>query len=139
MGCGCLELMSNNVLLSAGFAWLVAQGIKLIIDIKNKKPYSWSWIFDSGGFPSSHTSTVVAMTAAIYLDNGVSNLFVLSMILMFIVIQDSYKVRYQVGQHAKLLNKLKKSKLLESIGHTPKQIIGGVVVGLVVSIIIYLL
>jgi len=132
-----VALFSNGVLLSAFLAWLAAQALKLIIDLKNGKRFSWRWIFDNGGFPSSHTSTVVAMTTAFYLYSGVTNLFVISLIFSLIVIQDSYKVRYQVGEHAKMLNKIKKTKLPIRIGHTPKEIIGGIVVGLAVSILVF--
>lgn len=133
-----IELVTNKVFLSAGLAWLIAQLIKIIIDLKKYKRFSMSWIFESGGFPSSHTSTTVALTTALFMQTGISNVSILSLMLTLIVIQDAYKLRYQVGKHAKILNKLKNAGLDEKIGHTHSEIIGGAILGLIIAILLHL-
>ena len=94
--------------------------------------------------PSSHTAFVVSLATIIYLEEGVSTAFAVSLVLALIVIRDAFGVRRTVGEEGQvisnILTKLKmKTTTHFSVGHTPGQVLVGALVGFLVSVLIYLL
>ena len=75
--------------------------------------------------------------------------FAISGILAIIVCHDAMGVRQQAGKHAVLLNELIKSfealttnalpevKLKEFVGHTPVQVMAGILVGVIDALLLY--
>ena len=61
---GLMELLDNQVFMSAVVGWVVAQLLKTIIDCALNKSFSPERLYGSGGMPSSHSSTVCALTTA---------------------------------------------------------------------------
>lgn len=144
------DLITNPVLLSTLAAWAIAQLLKLPIDYFLHKRWNWSLLFAAGGMPSSHSALVSGATAAIGLFDGVdSSLFALSFALSMIVIYDATGIRRQAGIHAQKINvminellqghPLNEGKLAEVLGHTPRQAVGGMTIGILTSLTIWAL
>lgn len=97
----------------------------------------------NGGFPSTHTATV--STAAFLTGFGegwLSPVFGLAVTFLFIVVIDATGLRIAVGKQSAIINLLAKDNqnhkpLRESMGHSLVEILGGLVVGLLTSIVLY--
>ncbi len=142
------EFLENKIILCAVISWAIAQIMKIIIDAYKTKSLSLDLIVSSGGFPSSHTSFVIATCAAIGFEEGFnSSLFALSVVLACVVMYDAMGIRRAAGHHAKILNDLVlkidsnssvEDRLKELLGHTPLQVLGGFILGIVVSTVMYM-
>ena len=145
-----LDLIRNPFLIAGVSAWLVAQVIKTIIHAIINKRLVWERMVGDGGMPSGHSATVTAvcMMSALFCGLG-SFEFAISGILAIIVCHDAMGVRQQAGKHAVLLNELIKSfealttnalpevKLKEFVGHTPVQVMAGILVGVIDALLLY--
>ncbi len=116
---------------------IISQIIKFIIEsIKYKKILVNRLLNGSGGLPSSHAVLVSSLTSLIYLNYGYSEYFAISLIFSLIILYDAVGVRYEVGKHAKILNEITNNKpLKELIGHTLIEVLCGIFLGIIVSII----
>ncbi len=128
-------------MLLAGFG---AQLLKLIIFFFKHKSLSWHDLVVTGGMPSSHSSFVVALATIVYLEEGLSTAFVISLVLALIVLRDAFGVRRTVGMEGKQIEKLLKlhklkSKFHYSLGHTPLEVAVGALIGLGVSLLVFFL
>lgn len=99
-------------------------------------------MFASGGMPSSHSSTVVALAVVIGFQEGFSSsIFALAVIFATIIMYDATGVRQAVGVQAKLLNDYFKgirhetALLNELVGHTEFQVFVGLLLGLAVGLL----
>lgn len=130
-------------------AWFTAQTIKVIIGIIKEKRFNFKWFVGTGGMPSSHAAAVSAMSTAIGLQYGVdSPIFALSLLFTIIVIFDAQGVRRASGKQAEILNRIlddiywkkqiQEDRLKELLGHTPLQVIAGIIVGIFVVFLFYL-
>lgn len=141
------EILGNQVLICAVLGWTVAQLLKTLIDFVLNRSFNPERIFGSGGMPSSHSSTVCALTTACGMEYGVGSFeFAISFVLSMIVMYDAMGVRMETGKQAKLLNlvffenilKLDgvvlQEKLKEYVGHTPVQVIAGAVLGIGIAV-----
>jgi len=100
--------------------------------------------------PSSHAATVTATTLAIGLFSGFDHpVFALAVAVSMIVIYDAAGVRREAGYHAVIINRLideyvkgpliDQKKLKEMIGHTPLEVVGGVISGLLSTLVLWLI
>lgn len=140
------KILLNKPLIIAAVAFLVAGIIKAIIDFIINKKFSFTRIVGAGGMPSSHTSTVVALSIGVGYYSGIDTAsFAVAIILMIIVIHDAVGVRLETGKQAKVLNAMMfesdafkdmdfEKKLKEYVGHTPSQALVGAIVGIIVAI-----
>ena len=144
------ELVKNDVLITAVTGWFVAQILKVLIVLFQKKRLDWSRLIGSGGMPSSHTSFVISLTTAVGYKEGLSStLFAVCCVLSFIVMYDASGVRRATGTQAKVINKLVDSyeetedveisdeKLKELIGHSPLEVFAGAVLGILIAVFMY--
>ena len=133
----------NKIILAVLLAGFGVQLVKLIIYFFLYKSLSWHDLVVSGGMPSSHSAFVVSMATIIYLVEGVSTAFVISLVLAMIIIRDAFGVRRSVGEEGMVINQvLKKIKLKTkthfAMGHTPLQVLIGSLIGLIISLLVYL-
>ena len=139
---GFKNFFSNYLLVSAMLGWFIAQIIKIFTGLyQDKKRSLRSILFSTGGMPSSHSATVLALTTAAALQEGLgSPIFAVCAILSMVVMIDASGVRYETGKQAVLLNKITKeifsgkpelmnSGLKELVGHTPFQVTMGALLG----------
>src|SRR5512143_794143 len=139
-----LALFQNRVLIAGLIAWALAQVIKIPLDYLRTRRWNWSLLFTSGGMPSSHSALVTATTLAIGFYYGFdSPLFALGVAITMIVTYDAAGVRQQAGIHAQRINVLfeellkghpiSDKDLREVLGHTPLEVAGGILLGIVVA------
>lgn len=144
------ELVSNPVLISALAGWAMAQLIKIPVEYAISHQWNWDLLRSSGGMPSSHSALMVAGTLASGLHYGFDNpIFGLAVAITMIVTYDAAGVRRQAGYQAEKINKLiselfageplSEDTLKEVIGHTPRQVFVGIILGLLVGWMIWLL
>ena len=139
----------NAPLLSALGAWFLAQVIKLPVEYWQTNEWRWHLLLSPGGMPSSHAALVCGLAWTIGLANGfTSSVFAVTFILAMVVIYDAMGVRRAAGEHARVINRmikdlarghpLKQEELRELLGHTPRQILSGIVFGVLVSWVFWL-
>ncbi|MBQ2791748.1 MAG: divergent PAP2 family protein [Oscillospiraceae bacterium] len=145
-----------NVMLTA---WFLAQLSKTLLTLFFEKKLVLERMVGAGGMPSSHSALVCSLTIAIAKKAGVQSAeFALAMALACIVMYDAMGVRRAAGEHAKVLNKLvfgfqmfsEESEtplddhiaddlgdktLKEYLGHTPLEVLGGMLLGILVSML----
>lgn len=135
-------------LLVAALAWLLAQSTKRLLNLLgyNKRVFrdGESALFLSGGMPSGHSATVVALSMSIGLMEGFdTTTFAISGILAVIVMYDAMKVRYSSGVQGDTINSLIKeqksriAKVRVAHGHTPLEVVVGALVGAVVASVVF--
>lgn len=134
----------NKIILALLLAGFGAQLIKLVIFWFRHKKLSWHDLVVTGGMPSSHSAFVISLATIIYLEEGLSTAFAISLVLALIVIRDAFGVRRTAGEEGLVINQiLKKIKMKTNahfaLGHTPLQVLVGSVLGFVVSLLVYLL
>jgi len=133
------SILLNKIFLAGIIAWFIAQLLKFIIDGIRTGNFHPKMILLPGKMPSSHTATIVAVASMIYLFEGVSNLFMLAFFVAVIVMYDSVTSRRQVGIITAALNETLKKKLRYFEGHTPLQVGAGIVIGIGVAWLIWIL
>ena len=142
-----IDLWSNGPLKCAVLSWAVAQFLKVLINLWLNKKLDWQRCFGMGGMPSSHTALVVALTIAIAFREGVgSSAFALAFIFAGVVIYDAMGVRRETGKQSAVLNQIitemlvegkpiTEQQLKELVGHSPIEVLGGLIVGSAVSLL----
>ena len=144
------SFIGNYMLISAIMGWLLAQIIKIIINLCVYRKFDLKLMFANGGMPSSHSATVIALSTAAAISCGfASTAFAISAILSVIVMNDALGVRQQAGKQAKVINLMfgklfsrqddeeegDGHKLKELVGHTPIQVVMGAILGFAIAII----
>eukprot|EP00271_Cylindrocystis_brebissonii_P013116 TRINITY_DN32712_c0_g1_i1.p1 TRINITY_DN32712_c0_g1~~TRINITY_DN32712_c0_g1_i1.p1 ORF type:complete len:185 (+),score=28.08 TRINITY_DN32712_c0_g1_i1:455-1009(+) len=147
---GLAALLSNHPLIAAVFACFVAQALKVVTTWWKEKRWDPKRILQSGGMPSSHSSTVMALAVSVGLREGPgSSLFATCLVLASVVMYDASGVRLQAGRQAEVLNQIvyelppehplaDSRPLREPIGHTPPQVAAGALLGCVVAYLLFL-
>src|SRR6185503_7893667 len=139
-----MALFQNKVLVAGLAAWLLAQVIKMPLNYLYTRRWNWALLLTTGGMPSSHSSLMTGTVFAIGLYYGFDNpTFALGVAITMIVTYDAAGVRQQAGIHAQRINLLfdellrghpiNEDDLREVIGHTPLEVVGGILLGLVVA------
>ena len=140
------QILHNQILLTAIVSWALAQLIKIGIELIRTHRINWQLIFATGGMPSSHSSLVVALATATGLRQGFgSPLFAIATVLAFVVLYDAQGIRRQAGNQARIINRMLQNvenagikvdkNLKELLGHTPIQVVGGTILGIIVALI----
>ena len=132
-------------LVAALLANVIAQVLKPIVLYFRTKELDVHQCIACGGFPSSHSSTVTALTIAIGMNEGFdSALFAITCVFSFIVIYDAANVRYYAGRNIQLTLKGLKfndpiyhEKIKSVLGHKFIEILGGILLGILVSLSMY--
>ncbi|MGN0114637.1 MAG: divergent PAP2 family protein [Acutalibacteraceae bacterium] len=147
------DLFFNYILVSAVISWFIAQVLKFIITYVTTGKSVPERLVGSGGMPSSHTALVCSATIAAAKSEGTSSsIFAVCFIIACVVMYDAMNVRRQAGEHAKVINRMINEKesdkesgkesgyeditLKEKLGHTPLEVLGGALLGIVVAMII---
>jgi uncharacterized protein len=141
-----MDIFQNKVLIAVLTGWLLAQALKIPTEYLRSRRWLWTMFFAAGGMPSSHTALMVSGTLAAGLYYGFDNpVFAIAVAITMIIAHDAAGVRRQAGKHAERLNvlfdellkghALSDEELKEVIGHTPLEVIGGIILGLLVAIV----
>lgn len=142
-----LDLITNPFLITSLSSWFIAQVIKVIIHAVVHKRIIWERLFGDGGMPSGHSATVSSLATFAALAYGMGSFaFAACLILAVIVCHDATGVRQQAGKHAEMINEiiailesdsLPEVKLKELVGHTPLQVVMGVLIGIANAFLMY--
>lgn len=138
------QVFDNHILWISIFACFLAQFIKIFTG--KRKVVDFPRMFMSGGMPSSHSSFVTSLSTVIGIHKGFDSVeFVICVVFALIVMYDASGVRRAVGKQAAILNKIvedlqnkkhiEHETLKELIGHTPKEVILGAILGIAVGAI----
>ena len=140
------QFITNKFIYIPLLLWAGIQIFKVIYDLVVTKKFNFKRIMGAGGMPSSHSAVVVSLAVLIAKEQGVnSSMFALALIFAFVVMYDASGVRRAAGKQAKLLNKIVETpglsavqvqeKLVEVLGHSPKEVFVGALIGLIAGLI----
>ena len=145
-----LELITNPFLLTSLSSWFVAQVLKTIIYAIQNKKLDMERLFGDGGMPSGHSATVSSLAVFCGLHFGFGTFqFAVTAILAIIVCHDAMGVRLETGKQALVINeileafellapdKISEANLKEFVGHTPIQVLAGILLGIVNAIVMF--
>lgn len=131
-------IMKFAYLITPFLAWLIAGSLKFLVNSYRAKKLAVGLI-GYGGMPSNHSAIVSSMTALIAFQEGFSSSFGAALTLAFIVILDASSLRRQIGKHAEKINQVitNEKPLRERMGHTPFEILAGILVGIMIGFIVH--
>ena len=143
-----LATAANPFVVTPLLAWAVAQVLKVIINYIVTKEMSIERLFGDGGMPSGHSATVASMATMCFLQfGGGSYQFAIALMVAVIVCHDATGVRMETGKQAVVIKDLVKSveiltqkdlpevKLKEFVGHTPFQVMAGILIGILIGVL----
>lgn len=139
----------NNRILDVVFvAWFIAQFYKVITSIIVEKRFNIRRLWETGGMPSSHSSTVSSLATAVAIVYGMSSpIFAVAAVFSGIIMYDAAGIRRAAGKQAGVINqmlekftakigeKIHDEKLKELLGHTPFEVLVGGLLGVVVALL----
>ena len=120
---------------------LACQLIKIFNHWIMKKRFNFTLnnLLELGGLPSAHSAATITLTTLIAVYYGIdSPLFIISLFLSIFIMGEAFVVRGVISRHSLLINKLAetsaKKELISAsspgkIGHTPVEVIMGVIFG----------
>ena len=111
-------------------------------------------MFESGGFPSSHSALVTALALSVGLQEQFrSAIFAVTLSLAVVVMYDAANVRYYSGQNIRITQQLLRdlksetdielddpiydTKVKEVLGHKWREVIGGMLLGSVIALLFH--
>lgn len=140
------EILQNEALFCALLGWLVAQTLKVVLYAVLERRLDIRRFWGSGGMPSSHSSMVVSLAMMVGFLHGFETVeFGICVVLAMIVMYDAAGVRRETGTQATVINQILKDVLIngkpisdeelkELVGHTPLEVLGGAIVGILVAL-----
>lgn len=145
-----VDLITNPFLITGLTSWFYAQILKTILFLIINKKLDLGRMVGDGGMPSGHSATVTSMAVLIGLVYGLGSVeFAISAILAVIVCHDATGVRRETEKQAFIIDELVKAfeelaedklpevKLKKFVGHTPVQVMAGILLGTINAVIMY--
>ena len=139
-----IDLFGNRFFITGLSSWAIAQVLKVIIYAFVNKKIDITRLFGDGGMPSGHSATVTSLAVLTGIVYGTGSFqFAIAALLAIIVCHDAMGVRLETGKQAILINEIIKSfdifateelpevKLKEFVGHTPIQVLTGIIIGFI--------
>lgn len=126
--------------------WFSVQTFKVVYDILKYKKLNIRRMWGSGGMPSSHSALVCSLATVVAFEEGLGSMnFGIAVVLASVVMYDATGVRRAAGKQAKVLNQIIENykeinvqeKLIELLGHTPKEVFVGALVGILGGAILF--
>ena len=141
-----MEQIVSPYILAIVSAWVLAHIIKYsIARLRGKRLDLTHQLFISGGMPSSHAATSVAVWVVVLLREGYrSAIFGLATLVVLIVCYDAVKVRRSVGEQGNAIQEIiKKTNVKVNVprsaqGHTPLEVIAGSILGCVIGLVVFI-
>lgn len=141
-------MIVSAYIIAGAAGWVVAQGTKYILNIGKEhtggRRDTISGLYISGGMPSAHSATVMAVTTFIGLKDGFdSGLFGLAILMACIVMYDAMMVRRSSGLQGEAIVTLTKAVKLDvklprfAKGHQPSEVLVGAIVGVVIGLVVF--
>src|SRR5690606_7723375 len=118
--------------------------------------FAWVWfgrpdfrrLVGTGGMPSAHSASVMALTTAVGYEAGWSStLFGATAFFSLVIMYDATGIRRAAGKQAQILNrmldelkdyhKLEPVRLKELLGHTPLEVLLGAAYGFLIAVLLH--
>lgn len=154
-----MGLLENFSLIIALIGVVVAQILKVPVQLIVTRRLDWGLMFSNGSMPSSHSCAVAALATGVGLESGfTSTVFAVATMFAIITMFDAAGVRRQAGEQASLLNQLRKDfsgfvsefktwpnkqngekqkDLKELLGHKPAEVYTGAILGILLAWLVY--
>ena len=154
-----MALLQNTPILLSIFSILFAQFVKVPIHFIVTKKLDFSLMTSTGGMPSSHSAAVTSLATAVGFETGLdSPIFAVAAMFAGIVMYDATGVRYQAGQHAVIINRIRNElsiffreakhwpekdesekiqELKTLLGHKPSEVLMGALTGILIAVLFY--
>ena len=141
------SLLENHLLWVSLMACFIAQGLKLVIEFIREGKFNARLLFTPGAMLSAHSALVASLATGVGIKEvWESTDFAIALLFAIIVMFDAAGVRQAAGKQARLLNQIvdelfqehkefNQEKLKELLGHTPLQVIVGVILGVIIALI----
>lgn len=130
-------------------ALITTQVIKFILESIQKKKFVWGRLINGcGGMPSSHTSFTFSLVGAMAFNYGITSpYFAIALVFAMVVAYDAMGLRMESGKQAEAINMMAEellkgnrkkayTHLKEELGHSPIEVIVGIIYGLIVALLI---
>ncbi len=129
-------LLSHYLFLIPLLVGLSAELLKVITEGVRRDAWHEGF-FRPGGMPSSHAAFVTSLLMVVGIKTGLESVeFAISFVFACLVCYDAVSSRHAIGEQAKALNKLqKKLHFSERVGHSLKEVIGGILFGAAVTVL----
>ena len=127
------QLLSHKIFWAGVGGWAIAQVVKTLQLAIIQKRFSLKLFISRGSMPSSHASTVSALCATLFLIEGVSALSIFSLFVAIIVIRDTLDINIGLPESKKI------GLSIRTYIHTPLEAAIGVLLGLLVAFIVYII
>ena len=140
--------MIHKIGIAALLSGVIAQFLKVVIELIKTRKINVLRFFDNGGMPSSHTALVTTLTVGVGVYAGVgSSIFSVTLVISLYFVFEAAGLRQEVGNQARVLNDLvdelrathhvDRSRLKELVGHTWGEVFAGLVLGLLLAYLFY--
>lgn len=140
-----------NPLLIMIIVWISIQLLKIIIDAIRCKQFHLSSLFAAWWFPSFHAGIVSSITTMVLIQFGFDSIFfALACGFSILVAYDAMNIRFESGKQAQHINEIRTSitsvlsmnkkispLLKERLGHTPFEVFGGLIIGVILTFVLY--
>ncbi len=128
-------------------SWILAQSIKVVRNVIQRRKFNVRWIIDTGGMPSSHSAGTASVATVVgYYAGFNSVLFLLASVFALVTMFDAASVRRSVGRQTVILNrmideiyaqgKFSEQYIREFLGHTPIEVLVGAILGISLTLLI---
>lgn len=144
-----LGLITNIFFLAPMISWIVAYLLKVVID-SIRSGFCKERIVGGGGMPSSHAALVTSLVCIAGTIKGLDSFeFAVALFFALTAMYDSRRVRFETQRQGRALNNLNDErceegkqpldivKFREKVGHTIPEIVFGMFVGIICSIVVY--
>jgi uncharacterized protein len=139
------EHRGGQVILVSFISSFIAQALKVVGKLARTGHLDFRMMAKTGGMPSSHSATTMAMATSVGLIEGFDSVsFAIALCLAIIVMYDAAGVRRTVGLQAKVLNQMmveifsehphiSGERIKEFLGHTPIEVLVGAAMGILIA------
>jgi uncharacterized protein len=129
------ELLSTYIFLIPVIVGFLSEAVKVVSEGITKGAWHEGF-FRSGGMPSTHSAFVTSLLIIVWQKTGIhSTEFAIAFVVACLFWYDAMVSRREIGEQAKVLNQLQKLNVLkERIGHSLKEVVGGIVFGGIVTV-----
>lgn len=142
-----VEFSRNGLFWQWLTACLIAGCVKVMVGFARERRFNFRWIIGTGGMPSSHAAGVAALSTGVGRSYGFDSVyFAIALVFTLITLFDAQGVRRSSGRQARILNRMledlslhrpiQEDRLNELLGHTPVEVIVGVGIGILTSLVL---
>ncbi len=126
----------------------ITQVLKITIKLAKGQSFHRGILIGYGGMPSTHTAFSLSVLILVWLYEGIfSSVFAVAMVFTILIIRDALGLRRYLDEHSKAINRLVRelpngkqngfSIQIEKIGHTLPEVLGGAILGIVLTLLLY--